>query len=179
MLDTMIANMPEKTGKSIVEWFAVLDTKTFEKHGEGMKILKGEFGISHGFANTILQLYKQKDLDVGANDLIAAQYKDKEGLKPIYNKLKDLIMAFGNDVEWAEKKNYVSVRRAKQFAIVQASTKTRLDLGINLKGKAPEGKLEASGSFNSMVSHRVKLSHADEIDENVINWLKEAYENAK
>ena len=70
------------------------------------------------------------------------------------------------------------MRRSKQFAIVQPSTKTRVDLGINLKGKAPEGKLEASGSFNSMVSHRIKLSNIDEVDDAVIGWLKEAYEKA-
>jgi len=28
---------------------------------------------------------------------------------------------------------------------VQPSTKTRLDVGINLKGVAPKGRLEASG----------------------------------
>jgi predicted transport protein len=178
MLETMIANMPEKTGKSLEEWFETLDQNPFEKHGEGMKFLKGEHGVTHGFANTILQLYKQRDASQAEPDLIADQYEKKAELKPIHDKLKDIMMAFGNDVEWAAKKTYVSVRRNKQFAIVQPSTKTRLDLGINLKGKAPEGKLEASGSFNSMVSHRIKLSHADEIDDAVIGWLKEAYELA-
>ena len=34
----------------------------------------------------------------------------------------------------APKKGYVSVRRARQFAILQPSTKDRFDLGLNLKG---------------------------------------------
>jgi hypothetical protein len=31
-LQTMIDNMPEKTGKSLVEWKSVLKTMTFSKH---------------------------------------------------------------------------------------------------------------------------------------------------
>ena len=53
-----------------------------------------------------------------------------------------------------------------------------MDLGINLKGKAPEGALEASGSFNAMVSHRVRLSSPDEVTDEVAGWLREAFEAA-
>ena len=82
----------------------------------------------------------------------------------------------GDDVELAPKKAYVSLRRSKQFAIVQPSTKTRLDLGLNLGAMPPAGRLEAAGSFNAMVTHRVRLQGADEIDEAVIGWLRAAYE---
>ena len=49
------------------------------------------------------------------------------------------------------------LRRGKQFGLVQPSTRTRVDVGINLKDVPPAGRLEASGSFNAMVSHRVRL----------------------
>ena len=75
-------------------------------------------------------------------------------------------------------KSYVSLRRSKQFALVQPSTRTRVDLGINLKGDDPAGRLEASGSFNAMVSHRVRLTEADEVDAEVTGWLREAYDRA-
>ena len=70
---------------------------------------------------------------------------------------------------------YPSDITKKQFAIIQPSTKTRIDLGINIKGKTPEGRLENSGSFNAMVSHRVKLTDKKEVDKELIEWLKEAY----
>jgi len=85
---------------------------------------------------------------------------------------------FGDDLEIAPKKSYVSLRRKKQFALIQPSTKTRVDLGINLKGKAAEEKLEGSGSFIAMVSHRVRLSSAADVDAGVIAWLKQAFEAA-
>jgi hypothetical protein len=177
MLDTMINNMPEKTGKSLDEWFELLKTKSFEKHGEYMAFLKKEHGISHGFANMIAQLYR-KNPNESKGDLVSAQYTGKEHLKPIYDKLIKYIKAFGNDVELAPKKAYVSVRRKKQFAILQPSTKNRFDIGLNLKDVEPVGTLEKAGSWNSMCTHRIKTAGPEEITDEVVNWVKEAYERA-
>jgi hypothetical protein len=88
------------------------------------------------------------------------------------------VRKFGADVELDPKKAYVSVRRNKQFALVQPSTKTRVDVGIQLKGAPPAGRLEASGSWNAMVSHRVRVESVAEVDAELIGWLKEAYAKA-
>lgn len=84
---SMIDNMPEKTGKSLDEWFEILSDSGLEKHGQMMKLLKGEFGVSHGYANTIVLIYRQQ-AEGGAlaeDDLVAAQYTGtKASLKPIY-----------------------------------------------------------------------------------------------
>jgi len=88
------------------------------------------------------------------------------------------IQSFGPDIDLAPKKGYVSVRRTKQFAILQPSTATRLDVGINLKGVEASGKLEPSGSFNAMLTHRVRVTTLDEVDDNLVAWLKQAYEAA-
>ena len=82
----------------------------------------------------------------------------------------------GKDVEVAPKKTYVSLRRNKQFAIVQPTTKTRVDLGLNLSDVDTSDRLEAAGSWNSMCSHRIRLTSADEVDEQVSQWLAQAYE---
>ena len=39
-------------------------------------------------------------------------------------------------------------------------------------------RLEASGSFNAMVSHRVRLSKISNVDRELIKWLKEAYQTS-
>jgi hypothetical protein len=88
------------------------------------------------------------------------------------------VRKFGPDVEVSPKKTYVSLRRSKQFGLVQPTTKTRVDVGINLKGMPPSGRLEASGSFNAMVSHRVRVETAADVDKALIGWLKEAYDRA-
>ena len=86
--------------------------------------------------------------------------------------------SFGSDVEFAPKKAYVSLRRSKQFGLIQPSTATRIDVGLVLKGVAPAGRLEASGSFNAMVTHRVRLAGPGEVDAELIAWLRQAYEGA-
>lgn len=180
MSDTMIQNLEDKTGKSINEWIAIVKTCGIEKHKAIIDFLKSEHGLTYGYANLVA--HKAKAMDAGSasgdSELIDGQYAGKEELRPVYNKLMAAVKNFGSDVEIAPKKAYVSLRRKKQFGILQPSTKTRLDVGINLKDVPPTGRLEASGSFNSMVSHRVRISSADEVDAELIGWLKAAFDAA-
>ena len=180
MLQTMINNLEAKTGKGLAEWIAIVQKSPHEKHGQVVKFLKSEHGITHGFANMIAHQAKAQGQPAPAEtDLVDAQYAGaKSDLRPIYDRLVEIITAFGDDVNLAPKKSYVSLRRSKQFGLIQPSTKTRVDIGINLKGVEPEDRLEASGSFNSMVSHRVRISSVDEVDDAVTSWLRAAYDAA-
>ncbi len=77
---------------------------------------------------------------------------------------------------------HLSLRRAKQFALIHPSAGARLDLGLILKSKPPQGRLEASGSFNAMFTcgfRRVRLSDPSEINEDLLGWLREAYDEAR
>lgn len=102
----------------------------------------------------------------------------KAAIRPVYDKVMSLVAKLGDDVEVAPKKGYVSLRRKKQFGLVQPSTKDRVDVGINLKGDAPAGRLEASGSWNAMVSHRVRIGSVAEVDAELEGWLRDAYGRA-
>ena len=175
-LQSMINNMPEKTGKSLDKWKAILKTKNFEKHGEAMKFLKEEYGVTHGFANTIIHLAKENHAD--ASDLINDQYKGKELLFPIYEKLIAVVCEFGSDVIKTPKKTSVSIIRKKQFALIKPATKTRIDLGLKLKDKSTTHRLGNSGPFGTMCTHRVQLISIDQVDAELIGWLKEAYDKA-
>ena len=133
----MIANMKANTGKSLEEWLKITAQAKLTTHGEIVKMLKADHGLGHGFAN----LVANRTLSGGAapiegDDLLAAQYAGpKAELKLLYDKLAKLISAFGKDVEFSPKKTYVSLRRSKQFGLIQPSTATRLDLGLNLRGR--------------------------------------------
>jgi predicted transport protein len=143
-------------------------------------MLKAQYGIGHGYANLVA--HKAKGSDAGSadnqDDLITEQYKGKEELKKWYDQLMENILKFGPDVELAPKKAYMSLRRKKQFAILQPSTKTRLDIGLNIKGVDAGGALEASGSWNAMCTHRIKVEDASAINPQVIKWIKQAYDQA-
>lgn len=179
MAESMIKNMKEKTGKTLEEWLPIARAAGIEKQRALLNHLKNEYGVTYGFANLIAMKALQKDDAPVGDDLVTAQYAGpKAGLKPIYDALIAHVKTFGDDVELAPKKAYVSLRRNKQFAIIQPSTKTRVDVGINMKDADAGERLEASGSFNSMVSHRVRLSNADEVDAELTGWLKAAYDKA-
>lgn len=176
----MIEGLREKTGRSLDEWRALLAREPARKHGEIVAWLKSTHGVTHGFANLIAHKHLASDAgSADAGDLLAAQYAGaKAALRPIYETLVAKLAAFGEDVELVPKKGYVSVRRKKQFALLQPSTATRFDVGIQLKGASPAGRLETSGSWNAMVSHRVRIEAVREVDAELLGWLRTAYDSA-
>ena len=176
-LQTMIDNMPGKTGKSLTEWKALLKTKSFAKHSEAVNFLKKEHSVTHGFANTIVTLSKEENTT--PDDLVANQYKGKEGLLPIYEALLPIMNAFGDDVTITPKKTSVSIIRKKQFALIKPATKTRIDLGLKIKDKPITDRLENSGPFGTMCTHRVRLTDINQIDDELKAWLLEAYQEAE
>ncbi len=181
MAAAMVRNLREKTGKSMAQWLKIAKGSKLSKHGEITKFLKSEHGMTHGYANLVAHelLTASAGGPSGAADLVEQQYAGgKEPLRPIYDALIKAAQKLGKDVEIAPKKAYVSLRRNKQFALIQPSTKTRVDVGINLKGTKPTRRLEASGSFNAMVSHRVRVEAKTEVDKELIGWLKAAYSSA-
>jgi len=179
-MQTMIENLQMNTGKTLEQWTNIVKKENLAKHGEVIKYLKDNYGLTHGFANLIAHKAKGSDADSAENknDLIELQYKGKEHFKPLYDKLLHEIQVFGGDFEIAPKNAYVSLRRKKQFAILQPATKTRFEIGIIIKGQEPKGKLEAINTPNAMCSHRINLADIKDIDQEVIGWLKTAYDNA-
>ncbi len=99
-----------------------------------------EYGLRPGDARAVLHLgaYLSRPPD---DELIAAQYAGpKAALRPIYDAVLEAVTALGDDVTVAPRKTYVSFDRGRQFALVQASTRTRADLGVRL-GTLPDGTL--------------------------------------
>lgn len=173
-LETMINNMPEKTGKSLNEWKSILKTKSFEKHSEGVNFLKSEHNVTHGFANTIVTLSKEED--TALEDLVEQQYAGKENLKPTYKELINFVGTLGNDITITPKKDSVSIIRKRQFILIKPATKTRIDLGFKLKDKPFTERLENSGPFGTMCTHRVQLNEPQDVNKELKDWILEAYE---
>jgi hypothetical protein len=178
---SLIKNLEAKTGKTIDAWVGIARAAGLSKHGQIVAMLKKDHGLTHGYANQIAQraLAAADAPAAGSEDLVAAQYAGaKAALRPIYDALVAAVSAFGADVELAPKKAYVSLRRSKQFGLIQPSTADRIDVGLVLKAVKPAGRLEAAGSFNAMVTHRVRVSTAADVDAQLIGWLRAAYDNA-
>ncbi|MDE3741987.1 DUF4287 domain-containing protein [Maribacter polysaccharolyticus] len=172
-LQSMIDNMPEKTGKSLEEWVGILKGKSFSKHSEAVNYLKSEHNVTHGYANTIVTLSKNDTSS--EDDLVATQYQGKEVLLPIYHALIAYVKTLGEDVTITPKKGSVSIIRKRQFVLIKPATKTRVDLGLKLKDKPTTDRLGNSGPFGTMCTHRVQLTDVKEVDAELKHWIKEAY----
>jgi len=167
-------NLQEKTGRTMPEWFEVLAATGLEKHGELMAFLKGTHGVSHGFANGIALQFRARDTVTTDDALVDAQYSGgKAALRPVYERLLAAASALGGDVEVAPKKTGVSLRRAKQFALIEVPSATRVELGLQLREHPTSERLLAG---RGMCSHRVDLTSAEDVDDELLGWLREAYE---
>jgi len=172
---SQIQNLETKTGRSIQEWIAAARSTGIGKHKDLVEHLKTSHGLTFGYANQIAQRALAADdaPAAGSEELIDAQYTGaKAAMRPLYEKLIAVMTGLGPDVEVSPKKTCVSLRRSKQFALIQSNAQ-RLDVGIMLKGVLPAGRLEQNPT--TMVTHRVRVSSDAEIDAELIGWLKQAY----
>ena len=175
-IQSMIDNLPANTGKSLDEWFVVLDGSGLDTHGALMGLLKQQHGVTHGYANGIVLQYRARGTSTSDDDLVDAQYAGaKAALRPIYEALKDAALALGDDVEVSPKKASVSLRRSKQFALIEPASAKRMQLGLNLKGEPATDRLQL---MTGMCTHRVSVTSLDEVDDELRGWLKDAYELA-
>ena len=175
-IQSMIDNLPANTGKSLDEWFVVLDGSGLDKHAALMALLKQQHGVTHGYANGIVLQYRARGTSTSDDDLVDAQYAGaKAALRPIYEALKDAALALGDDVVVSPKKASVSLRRSKQFALIEPASAKRVQLGLNLKGEPATDRLQL---MTGMCTHRVSVTSLDEVDDELRGWLKDAYDLA-
>jgi predicted transport protein len=185
-LESQIRTIEEKYGKSLSEWIAIVKKSGITKHSEIVAMLKSQYGMTHGAAHRIALKAREADAasivqtaKASGTDPVADLYTGKKaGLKPLHDALMTAITTFGHDVELAPKKGYVSLRRKKQFAMLQPTTATRLDVGIILKYAPITERLESAAGFNALFTHRVRVNSINDIDEQLITWLKQAYDLA-
>ena len=172
---TRIAGLEKGTGRPYAEWQAIVAGLGTAKHGEIVARLKAEHGLSHGYANLLALLDGGWGAAAGA-DLVEGLFSGpKAGLRPIYDRLIEVVGGFGPDVEIDPKKTMVMVRRAKGFACFTPSSAKRAEIGIALRGDSPTDRLRAS---RGMTSHAVWIEDPAAIDDEVVGWLRDAYERA-
>ena len=177
-LQSQIRNIEATYGKPLDHWFAVIDASGLTKHNQVVAMLKAEHGLARGAAHRLSLLARQRP-DVGAAapaDPAGALYTGaKAGLRPLHDALLGQIRTLGT-FDIAPKKGYLSLRRRKQFAMVQPSTASRIDLGLILPATTPAaGRLESAARFNPLFTHRVRITAVSDLDDELRGWLATAY----
>ncbi len=185
-LQTQLANIEQRTGKSLAELAAILKASGLSRHGELRDYLKRELAMGHGDANTLVHhvLGAQAGAagstgatDADAGDVLGTIYVGpKAALRPVHEKLMRAIETFG-EFEVAPKKGYVSLRRKKQFAMLGPATNTRVELGLNMKGVPATDRLTEVPP-GGMCNYKVRLAAESDVDVDVIDWVRHAFDSA-
>lgn len=175
---SQLRNIEESTGFTVADFVDDMTRAGLEKHGKMVAYLKSEHGMTHGNANLIAHLVRERMAGgpPAATDLLEAQYTGaKAGLLPIYEELAAIAESLGDDVEKVVQKTGVSFRRARQFALVQVPSSKRVQLGLNLDETPSSDRIvEMSG----MCTHKVDVTSVDEVDDTVAGWIRRAYDRA-
>jgi hypothetical protein len=171
-----ITEMTKKTQQEITKIY--IDSR-LEKHSEIRSMFMKELGLSYGFANTLTHYVTKTDgasLSEGKtiNQVLDEIYfGEKEKFRTIHDFLMKKIEIFGK-FEIAPKKGYLSLKQKKQFATIGPKTNSRMEIGINGKNILGGQRLLEQPK-GSMCQYIVRIVDIKEIDDELIFWLHEAY----
>lgn len=189
MVQKSMAELKEKTGRALEEWIALVKREgpKDEKSRREWLIKKHKVGTRD--AGWIAERADGKggDLDTPVTYLNAAvryveeQYAGpKEKLRPIYEELLDLGRSIGSDVKACPCSTIVPLYREHVFAQIKPTTNSRIDLGFALthyKGKLPKRLIDTGGlAKKDRITHRMEITAAEKIDDEVKKWLRIAYD---
>lgn len=183
-VETQLKNVEIKTGKSLNELTAIIRQSGLSKHSEIRQLMIDKFGLGYGDANTLVHFALKSDAkhDVEARgltleDVVAELYAGpKAGLRPIHDQIMAAIHNFG-EFEIAPKKTYLSLRRKRQFAMVGPATKTRIEVGLNLKDLEPTDRLIQLPA-GGMCNYKVNVTSIDQVDSELLGWIRQAFDRA-
>ena len=182
-IKTQLTNIQNKTGKSLSELYAFIQQSGLSKHAEIREMVKSEFNLGYGDANTLAGLYRKSLVPATESsnslpDKVDEIYSgSKTPLRPLHDAVMRSIKKLG-DFEISPKKTYLSLRRKKQFAMVGPGTKGRLEIGINMKDvPATERLIEMPAG--GMCQYKVWLTDQSEVNDELLNWINTAYESAE
>jgi hypothetical protein len=193
---TQIRNIEARYGKTMAQWSAIVAASGLTRHQDVVALLKTEHGLPHGAAHRVSLTARQQASHNQASpgqasptttpeDPVSALYTGrKAALRPLHEELMTAIRALGDDIEIAPKKGYLSLRRGRQFAMIQPSGAGRIDVGLILPATpaapaAPAGpRLESAAGFNALFTHRVRLPAGADIGPGLTGWLRLAYQHA-
>jgi hypothetical protein len=176
-LDLIQAN----TGKSPDDFRAEAAERGLTTYRDLKDWLQTAYGLGHGHANLVAHMIVTAgQSEPSTDERVAARFAgNKAHWRAAYEAIIDQVGRLGDDFRVMPTTTYISLTRAgKKLAIIDPATIGRLDVGLKLKGVAPTGRLTAAGSWNNTVTHRVRVGSIEEIDDELLAWLRQAYDAA-
>ena len=179
MMDSVTQSMKERTVKSLEEWVTAVQSAGIDPLDQ--KAVRNWLKAQGVLQNTQWAIADAAARAAGwerpsVEGYINSQYQgEKAALRPIFDALREIVEGLGEDVTAEGRGGYTPFVRKRQFAAVQASTKTRVDLGLRFR-QAPDSALLSTTSLPGQSTHKLGLSSVDEITDEVKDLVRLAYE---
>jgi hypothetical protein len=180
MIEGSKRTIVERTGKTYEDWLEILGRDGPVEEKEQREWLKREHGFTSNYALWIVEGLAGRgpeNYDPDAN--VDAQFAGKKAaLRPIYEELLKLGLSIGPDVKACPCGTIVPLFRKHVFAQLKATTNTRVDLGLCLRGVAASERLIDTGgeAKGDRITHRIPITTVGEIDDFVRQWIRRAYD---
>jgi hypothetical protein len=177
MLTAIEKRLIAQTGDDVATWSERVRASGLQTEPEVRAWLAARGITGYGQMVLVMERFGYPDfLTASADELVDGQYAAKPALRPVYDAVITAAVAMGG-IHVQARKGYVSlVGPRKTFAVVQASTKSRVDLGFRLPGREPGGRLQPAKSIgNGDCTVRVGLTSVADVDDEVVDLLAEAY----
>lgn len=175
---TQMRNIEAKTGKTFAQLCSLVSASGLAKIGEQRSMLMEKLGLGYGDANVVALMAAKDAVSApeGGDPLDAIYSGPKAHLRALHEHLSAEIHKLGPH-ETAPKKTNVSLRRKKQFATLGPATKDQIELGLNAKGLPASPRLKVLPA-GGMCQYSVRLSKPEEIDAELLGWLRQAFDAA-
>ena len=182
--ETQLQNIQKRSGKTLEQLFDFIRSSGLTRHAEIREMLKSSLKMGYGDANILAHVYLKSleeqarhNTEVADMDPLDEIYSgNKAVLRPLHDTLMEAIESIG-PFEISPKKGYLSLRRRKQFVMLGPGSKSRLELGLNIKGIEATPRLSAMPP-GGMCQYKVWLIDPVEVDGELLDWVKMAYEEA-
>ena len=179
MMSSVTDSMKERTGKTLEEWVAAVQATKIDPLNQ--KAVRNWLKSQGVLQNSQWAIADAAARAAGwerpsVEGYIDSQFQgEKAALRPIFDALREIVEGLGEDVTAEGRGGYTPFVRKRQFAAVQASTKTRVDLGLRFR-QAPDSALLSTTSLPGQSTHKLGLSSVDDITGEVIDMIRLAYE---
>jgi hypothetical protein len=176
-----IDNIKTKTGKSPGDFKKLAEKKGLLKEGvkagEIVSWLKENFDLGHGHAMAIYATFKGTNGQKrDQNEAIENHFQGAKSVwRPVFEELMIKLKKLGDDIIIAPTKSYLSILKGDRKIAILQTTAARMDIGIKLKTAETTKRFEAAGKWNTMMTHRVAITDAKQIDKELMKWLGNAY----
>ena len=186
MTQKWVSTLKEKTGRPLEEWIRLVEKDGPSGEKERRAWLKSKYGLGTPTATSIAERahgtgWEMDDPDAylrAAEQYVEVMFVGRRAAQPIYDALLNLALGLDKEVKACPCKTIVPLYRKHVFAQLKPASWNRIDLGFALGARPAEGRLISTGGYakKDRITHRIPISSLAEIDNEVKQWLRIAFE---